>query len=176
MRIKSKKVLVGIFAFVLVLSIGFFIRNNFKFSNKIDDILESESYSYLSPAAKNYIKEVYEKTGNVILTEKNKEVNKTYLNPQFAEYLSYSDEEKAKQGEIPVSMVIDYQTMDGSENIDVPSRYDMRGSYVTPVRDQGNLGVCWTFATAETAESYLLKNDSEVTIDSPVIIAERQID
>ena len=176
MRIKSKKVLVGIFAFVLVLSIGFFIRNNFKFSNKIDDILESESYSYLSPAAKNYIKEVYEKTGNVILTEKNKEVNKTYLNPQFAEYLSYSDEEKAKQGEIPVSMVIDYQTMYGSENIDVPSRYDMRGSYVTPVRDQGDLGVCWTFATAETAESYLLKNDSGVTIDSPVVIAERQID
>lgn len=172
---KRKKLLIGLsiaFALTLILT----LKSNSKSLKKIDKILETESYSYLSPAAKDYVKEVYKKTGKIILTEKNKEVNKTYLNPQFAEYLSYSDDEKAKQGEIPVSMVIDYQTMDGSENIDVPSRYDMRGSYITPVRDQGKLGVCWTFATAETAESYLLKNDSEVTIDSPVIISERQID
>ena len=174
--VNDKKKIFIVLCIVFVLFLFIIIKNNASSLSKIDRILNSEPYAYLSPEAKDYIKGVYEKTGNIILTEKNKEANKTYLNPQFIDYLSYSDEEKAQQGEIPVSMVIDYQTMDGSENIEVPSRYDMRGSYVTPVRDQGKLGVCWTFATAETAESYLLKNDSQVTIDSPVIFAERQID
>jgi C1A family cysteine protease len=41
----------------------------------------------------------------------------------------------------------------------VPSSFDLRASgYVTPVRDQGNCGSCWTFGTFGTLESCLLKN------------------
>ena len=48
---------------------------------KINSILSSEDYNYLPKQAKNYIKEVYEKTGNIILTEKNNEKDEPYLNP-----------------------------------------------------------------------------------------------
>ena len=92
----------------------------------INTVLSQKSYSYLPTEAKEYIKEVYEETGEVILTEKNKEENKLYLNPQYVEYLTYSEEEKDKLGEIPISMVIDYSTRDVAETINVPSSYDLR--------------------------------------------------
>ena len=38
----------------------------------INTVLSQKSYSYLPTEAKEYIKEVYEETGEVILTEKNK--------------------------------------------------------------------------------------------------------
>ncbi len=43
----------------------------------------------------------------------------------------------------------------------LPSFYDLRtindGGYLTTVKDQGNSGTCWTFATFGSVESYLLK-------------------
>jgi oligoendopeptidase F len=71
----------------------FVIINTFK-KTKIDKVLETSSYSYLPKEAKNFIKEVYEETGEVILTEKNKKSNAPYLNSQYVSYLALSDEEK----------------------------------------------------------------------------------
>ena len=163
----------GIFA---VIAIVLTIVLNVVKKDNIEHILKNKSYSYLPIEAKNYIKEVYKETGEVILTEKNKKVNELYLNPQYVEYLTYSDEEKESLGEIPISMIIDYALREETKNINIPSKYDMRDSYVTSVRDQGDLGLCWTFATAGVAESYLLQNNEEITIESPLLISERQID
>ena len=46
----------------------------------------------------------------------------------------------------------------GNRDTDLPSRYDLRDyGYVTPVKDQGEDGNCWAFATMAALESYLLK-------------------
>lgn len=91
--IKRKNAFLILFSLVLVFTLIFTIKDNFKSSSKIEKILKTESYSYLSPAAKNYVKEVYENTGELILTEKNKKKNEPYLNPKYALYLSLSEEE-----------------------------------------------------------------------------------
>ena len=175
MKLNNKKRIFLIVSCVLVI-VGLFGFINFNKTSKIERVLKTEYYAYLPKEAQNYIKEIYEETGEVILTEKNKKSNELYLNPQYVQYLTYSEEEKEQIGDIPVSMIIDYSIRDEAKNITVPSKYDMRGSFVTPVRDQGKLGVCWTFATAGVAESYLLQNDEQITIESPKLISERQID
>ncbi len=44
------------------------------------------------------------------------------------------------------------------EITDIPSKYDLRQlGYVTPVKNQGNDGNCWAFATLATLESCILK-------------------
>ena len=44
------------------------------------------------------------------------------------------------------------------EITDIPSKYDLRElGYVTPVKNQGNDGNCWVFATMATLESCILK-------------------
>ena len=44
----------------------------------------------------------------------------------------------------------------------LPSTYDLRTlSYVTPVRDQGTCGSCWTFATYGSLESVLLESPAQ---------------
>ena len=101
--IKKKKVFLILFSLLLVFTLMFTLKNNFESSSKIDKILKSESYSYLSPAAKNYVKEVYENTGELILTEKNKKKNEPYLNPKYALYLSLSEKE---QNEFLVFMLL----------------------------------------------------------------------
>ena len=163
------------FISIIVFFIGVF---NIKFYDdvKINIILESNSYDYLPDEAKDYVREIYGKTGEVIFTEKNKKENKVYLNPQYIEYLTYSDEEKALLGEVPVSMIVDYSPKEEHKNLNVPSKYDLRESYLTPVRDQGDLGVCWTFATAGVSEAYLFKTNSSITTENPKFLSERQID
>lgn len=171
---KIRKIIIFFTVFLAVIAVFLVIFYGKK--NEINRVLKSEEYAYLPLEAQKYIKEVYEDTGEIILTEKNKEENKLYLNPQYVEYLTYTDEEKENIDEIPVSMIIDYSVREETKNIDVPSEYDLRDNYVTPVRDQGGLGLCWAFATAGAAESYLLKNDPSITITSPVLISERQMD
>ena len=177
MRSISKKIIGIIVIFCVVLSF-ILILDNSKYVKeyKIKKVLESEYYSYLPEEAKEYVKEIYDETGEIILTEKNKVTNELYLNPRYVDYLTSSDEEKKNFGEIPISTIIDYVSRKEAETISVPSKYDMREKYVTPVRNQGNLGICWTFATAGVVESFLIQNTEDSTIDNPKLISERQID
>ena len=175
---KNKKIL-----FLLVFIVIGTIGGMFLYKNKkdiyVNTILSTSSYSYLPNEAKEYIKEVYEKTGEVILTEKNKKENTPYLNPQYVNYITLSDEDKNSFGDIPMSMIVDYSSRIKKRGV-LPSSYDLRddngNNYVTPVRDQGQLGICWAFASAGIAESYLLKNNNISYNQSSTLISERQID
>ena len=105
-----------------------------------------------------------------------------YINPDFIEYLGLSDEEKAKYQIIPdVYLTAQKQThLDdytpafkggnrfGSmlfSNSLLPSSFDFRNvdgkNYLTPLKNQGSLGLCWAFASIENAETYLMYNKKQ---------------
>lgn len=178
MKLKNKKLLF----IVPVLSIGIFVGiRQYRNSNDINYILKNEYYSYLPVEAKDYIKEVYESTGEVLLTEKNKKENKLYLNPDYVEYITLPKDEQEKQAVIPDVYALDYVfNKSYSSSDELPSSYDSRNvdgkNYVTEIRDQGSLDVCWTFATAETAETYLLATKKETVTSNSQLFSERQLD
>lgn len=178
MNKKNKIVITSLLIAIIVVSLCIYTNTNKKYI--INKTLRSKYYSYLPKEAKEYVKEVYEKTGGIILTEKNKEENKLYLNPKYVEYLNYSEKEKEETGDIPSRMILDYSLQDISGNSSIPTSYDLRNvngkNYVTPVRDQGNLGICWSFATAGSLESHLLKTSDTTYTNSSKLISERQID
>ena len=71
-----KKYVVFIAILLLVVSGGLFLSKTGYFKEaKIKRILASEDYAYLPVEAKNYIRKIYDRTGSIILTEKNKEEN-----------------------------------------------------------------------------------------------------
>lgn len=173
---KQVLIIAIVFALVGVVSFKIVIMNK---ENKIDKILQSESYSYLPKEAKNYVREVYKRSGNVLLTEKNKKEGRPYLNPNYVNYLIMDEKTKEEEPVIPTSTIIDYVKTDRESN-SLPSSYDLRNvdgkNYITPVRDQGNLGLCWTFASAGAAESNLLRTNNESYSNTSILISERQID
>lgn len=183
MKKNQFKLLVIFLLVAILVSFSSILISN-KISNskitKIDKILSNEDYNYLPKQAKNYIKQVYKESGQILLTEKNKEENKPYLNPNFVDYLSMEAKEKTNVSVIPMDTVIDYESKTNVNDVSLPSSYDLRNvdgkNYITPVRDQGNLGICWTFATAGAAESYLLKKDDVSYNSNSTLISERQID
>ena len=69
----KKKILLITFT-ILVICLSLFGYHNLT-KKDIHKILEKKEYSYLPKEAKNYIEKVYEETGEVPLTEKNKEEN-----------------------------------------------------------------------------------------------------
>lgn len=152
--------------FVLLTALVFLLSRTTVKETDINVVLESSSYAYLPKSAKNYIKEVYEETGEVVLTEKNKKEGQPYLNPLYVSYLELDEEKQKEQGQIPVAVIIDFieekQDIYGADEI--PDSYDLRNvngkNYITPVRDQGRLGLCWSFATMGSFESYLLKTSN----------------
>lgn len=79
--------------------------------------------------------------------------------------------------EIPVPVVVDYTNDKVESEQNIPESYDLRNidgkNYITPVRNQGNLGICWTFATAGAMESKILKENYS---NNQTLISERQID
>lgn len=170
-----KKVVIGIltliFAFIGLLII---YKNNAE-TKYINNVIKTESYSYLSEPAKEYIKEVYKKTKEVVLTEKNKKANEPYLNPQFISYLSLSSEEKKEVKVIPKTFIVDYTDTDIKGTF--PSRYDLRDSnQLSPMKNQQTLGICWAFAASEQAESLILRKNGESYNDNPILLSPRQID
>ena len=120
--LKIKMIFVTLlFLFLVVGGVKFY----YDYSNNIDRLLKTNEYSYLPVEAKNFINEVYEETGEVVLTEKNKEENVPYLNPQYVTYLQLSDEEKANISLIPNPYKIDYVFSDISSDQEFPSSYNL---------------------------------------------------
>ncbi|MDY5992994.1 MAG: InlB B-repeat-containing protein [Bacilli bacterium] len=179
MKTSKKKRLFLIVTCVLVIG-GLIAFNWFNRSSKIERVLKTESYAYLPKAAQNYIKEVYENTGELILTEKNKKKNEPYLNPKYALYLSLSEEEQYEANLIPSVYVIDFSPSDSYKESRYPETYNISNinneSYITPMKDQGSLGLCWSFATIEQAESYLMVRNKTPYNSSSQTFSVRQMD
>lgn len=174
--VKKKKILLLV---ILICGLGFFQYYNDidKENNTIDKILESSSYSYLSSNAKDYIRNYYNATGKVLLTEKNNKSNEEYLNPDYIEYMDGGA--VGNTGYVPDVLTYDYKFDSSSIDIEnLPRKYDSRNengkSYVTPTKRQfGEL--CWDYAFTSTIESKLLKEGVE-TDALNLNLSERMID
>ena len=152
----------------------------FNKNNDIDKVLQTKEYSYLSKEALNYIEDYYNETGTILKTEKNKGTGDIYLNPEYVEYLELSEEEKKKIEVIPREIIQEYSYSGKSRSSEeIPSTYDLRNvngqSYVTPVKNQGALGICWIFSGIGAIESTLLKTGVG-NLENPEIFNERTVD
>ena len=187
----KKKIIIGVISIVFVITIGLFIflrKDNSLVSNNktkkkidIDKVLKSKSYDYLPVQAKSYVKEVYEKTGNVILTEKNKKKNQSYLNPAYVQYLVDKDtktitsepfedteenKDKAYYGIVPMEMTIDMDfSKVSASSSDFPSKYDLRNvdgkRYIAPERNH-SVGNNYAATYGGALESKILKTYSNI--------------
>lgn len=164
--------------------IGVILGGSFLFANRdkvyINYVLAKSDYAYLPKEAQEYIRDVYNTTGEVMLTEKNKKEKMPYLNPIYVDYLTYNEEKKEEIDVIPDTTVIDYVGDTTKEDKVIPSSYDLRNvdgkNYVSPVGNQGSLGLCWTFSTTGAAESYLLKKGDTSYNSNSTLFSQRQID
>lgn len=180
---KSKKLFLLLIVVFIVLS-AIVINGRYLKKSKIDNIdkvLQSESYKYLSAPAQNYIKEVYEETGEILLTEKNKVENEYYLNPEYVNYLDLPEEEKQNVEIIPSQQVVDYVMPKAApDNQDLPSSFDLRDvegkNFTTPVENQKSLGLCWAFSLLSQAESYLQVKNQESYNANTQIFSKRHLD
>ena len=177
---KIKKILFILPIFVII---GILVYSSYEYNNSkninIEKILKTNSYSYLSSNVKDYIRDYYNDTGEVLLTEKNKVVGKEYLNPDYIEYLN--DESDIDSGYVPNVLTSDYNYSYnlGISNIDnLPRKYDSRNvngnNYVTPTKKQYS-NLCWSYAFTSIIESKLLKEGLKKDALS-LNLAERMID
>ena len=173
MKNSYKKIIV----LFLIISLSFFTCYlfNIRKNNNIDLVLKTKDYSYLPEEAKDYIKEI-------VLTEKNKVQNKSYLNPLYVEYLSLSDEEKQKEPIIPMAYTIDYVNNSRNTQLrsnELPSSFDLRNvngeSYITPLKDQGEYGLCWAFASLEQIESLLMVKNHIPYNENTILFSQMQL-
>lgn len=163
---KYRKIIVVIIVIVICFSI---IILNIKRTEKIDieEVLNSEYYSYLPDEAKDYVKQEYQNTGEILLTEKNKEEGQPYLNPDYVKFLSLSQVAQQKEEIVPAPTIIDYVLeSEGDDSSNIISSFDLRDvdgkNYLTPSKNQGSLGLCWAYATIEQTESLnLIEQDKE---------------
>ena len=171
---KRLKYILTTFIVFLAAFVGYLNLNN----SKIDTVLKSRDYSYLPKEAKNYIKNIYNNSGVIIRTEKNKEDNKPYLSPDFVSYISMSKEEKKDIEVIPDVYAIDNIKI--KEGATMPSSYDLRNvdgkNLITPLKNQSTLNICWSFAAVEQAESLLLKNSNSSYNSDSDVFSTRQLD
>ena len=176
MRIRRKCFFYSV-VFVVMFAVGVFFYNMNK-TQDIEDILNNKYYSYLPLEAKEYVRQHYKETGKLILTEKNKKKNVSYLNPQYVTYLTKTSNEKKEYGYIPSETIVDY-TSYGKSNEQLPESFDLRNvdgkNYVTPVQNQIG-GLCWAYSSTAQIESLLLKNSGKSYTDDATIFSERQLD
>lgn len=189
----KKRLLIVVISIIILLA-AFGVRTFSKSKLEkmdIEDVLKTEAYSYLNGAAKEYVKQYYEETGEILLTEKNKEENMPYLNPNFVDYLGLSDESRETIDVVPEEMIVDfsYSADDKTDySSELPSKYDLRAvdkngdgvadrNYISPLKNQGDLGICWAYATVEAAESYLMvSSDKSYKEGETVLFSPRQLD
>lgn len=176
----NKNIKIGVAIILpIILLIGVLLYKINIYDKDIDNILKTNAYSYLSPAVQEYIKNVYEESGEVVLTQKNKKENLAYLNPQYIDYLNMSEEEKESVDLIPNELIVDY--VSGDEKYDystLESYYNLKDeNYITPLKNQKSLGICWAEATIENAETFLMmKNGKTYSEGSTEILSPRHLD
>ena len=122
----NKKKLLLILPIMFIIIIGSFFVFNRKKEIVISDVLKQEEYNYLPDEAKEYVKDVYEETKEVVRTVKNKKKNKSYLNPDYVKYLKLSASEKNNVDLIPDAYVLDYEISKSYSNSVLPTSYDLR--------------------------------------------------
>ncbi len=181
---KKKTLLIACIIVVIMISfIAFFVYRSHEFSKKnnktlnIEEVLKDPNYSYLPEAAKEYIREIYEETGEILLTEKNKEEDSAYLNPAYVEYLK----NKSATASAPSSVIVDYnENAAPKASTNLPSKYDLRNvdgkNYVTPFEDQGDEGLCWDYSANSQLASLVLKTNNESYSSNSVIFSKQQLD
>lgn len=167
----KKKICIVSILVICILSINYFYQMH---TNNIEYVLKTDSYNYLSNAAKDYIRDVYEETGVILLTEKNKVVNKEYLNPSYVYYLDNMDDSNSY---VPEATVVDFSYVGLSSGVDLPKKFDLRNvdghNYTTYMKKQeGEL--CWDFGFTTSIESKLII-DGVASRDS-IDFSEKRID
>lgn len=173
---------IGIFLILLVINVALIvtITNKINQKSQIKKILGNDYYSYLPKEAKDYIEQIYEETGNVVLTEKNKQENTPYLNPQYISYLQLSESKKRKTELVPEPFILDFNFSEEYSTNDLPSYFDLRNvngkNYLTPLKDQGELGICWAFSSIENAETALMYSNNQSYNNQSDIFSARQLD
>lgn len=174
MKNSRKKIVIVLFI-LSALSIFLYARKE----STINKILNQEPYKYFNQDIKEYIKKVYNATGKVIQTEDNKEENTPYLNPKYIRYLSLSDTEKRNVEEIPSTYTVDFP-VEVKKVGSLPSSFDLRNingnSYITPLKNQASLDLCWDFTLVEQAESYIMLKNNAPYNASSLLFSTRQID
>ncbi len=146
--------------------------------------LASPEYNYLPEPAKQFVEDAFKATHELVRTEQNRQYGVPYLNPAYVDYLAKSDKEKAAVLVIPKTYLIQNnpdepiitdQPVDGA----FASKVDLRNyngkKYITDLKSQVELGICWAFATLEQAESYLMMRDTNYYY-SPIKFSTRQLD
>ena len=181
--LKKKFKILLVFLIVVTIVGGCVFSKNMSKMRKaiyINSILSQKSYSYLPNDAKDYIKKIYEDTGEVILTEKNKEDNKPYLNPDYIEYLELSEKEKEKVDLVPEAYILDYSINQTYGNSELPSTFDLRNrnghNFLSPIKNQGSTSICWAFASIENVETLYMKNNNQSYSDLVPKFSIRQMD
>ena len=87
------------------------------------------------------------------------------INPEFIDYYGkekvelFSEDEENNFGFAPPSIIPDLNTNNNySEGAALPEKYDLRTEEcMTSVKNQGNIGSCWSFATYASLESAIKK-------------------
>lgn len=176
-----KKRKIVLFILPIFIIIGIYIYSYYIDNKKtdIEAVLKTNSYSYLSSNAKEYIKNYYYATGEILLTEKNKVSGEEYLNPDYVEYLA--NESDNNTGYIPNALVYDYdynyeQVLSKIDNL--PQKYDSRNvngnNYVTVAKQQ-YAELCWDYAFTSVIETKLLKENLKNDYSS-LDLSERMMD
>ena len=167
-----------LFIIIPILFLGLLIH---VFLNTPTNIVKyNSSYSYLSKEAKNFILDIYKETNELPKTEYNKVKGDVYLNPEFLDYLSLSQNEKEKIDTIPEVYNTDLKYEELNDN-NIPSYFNLNnvgGSvYTTPLKNQKNLGICWDFAAIEQIESLLMiQKQTPYNVNTTTLFSARQLD
>ena len=193
MKKSLKRISISVIVILLIIGGAFLLKNRKEIY--IKSVLSRKDYSYLPKEAKEYVKEVYNETGKVLLTEKNKEEDVSYLNPDYVEYLKKG--KASKYGHIPEPFAIDHSykkdeitkkhknTNSNANELLSRTKYNLRDDgYITNIYDQGEEGICWSFASTTSLESHMaLKTNkqqmltfSEKQIDYATTVEDKAID
>ena len=173
---KKKILSIVLLISAVVTGVLLYINNS---KSEIEKILSKEAYAYLPAEAKEYIKKVYEETGRLIHTEKNKEAEEPYLNPDYVLYLKNG--KASEYGHIPEPYITDHSYKNnftakhGNTNETTSlSYYNLRDEgYITNIYDQGTEGICWSFASTTSLESHMAIKSNKAQM---LTFSEKQID